>query len=184
MTNGNGTSGASTSEGCKDGGRRDSSRRGRKSGRNDKQRGKGKRSGRDKCSASGNKRQDGLENRQQLKKPAAEKSKWQPPELPQTPIPRPLCPLCGKPIEDLASAINDKASGQAAHFDCVRAKISKAEVLKEDETISYIGGGRFGVLDTNPNNKRYLKIKKVIEWEAPGSRDGWRDDIADHFSLT
>jgi len=122
--------------------------------------------------------------REQAKKPAVNRPKWKAPELSTTPIPQPLCPICGKPVEDLASAINDKASGAAAHFDCIKNKISANEILGEGETLSYIGGGRFGIISVDSKNKRVFEIKKIIEWESADNRADWRNDIADHFSLT
>jgi hypothetical protein len=113
-----------------------------------------------------------------------DRPKWTPPALSKEPIPAPLCPLCGKPIEELASAINDKISGEAAHFDCVRGKIAALESLGKNDELSYIGGGRFGVISFDSQDKRYFKIKKIIEYEAKDLRAKWRGNIADHFSLT
>jgi hypothetical protein len=116
--------------------------------------------------------------------PGRPRLKWTPPELLTNPIPKPECPLCGKPIENLAMAINDKRSGAAAHFDCVRGRVAVAEQLGKNETLSYIGGGRFGIIDFEGSEKRYFKIKKIIEWEGTGTRADWRVNIADHFSMT
>jgi hypothetical protein len=110
--------------------------------------------------------------------------KWKPPELLTDPIPKPECPVCGKPIEDLASAINDKPSGEAAHFDCVRGKIASGEAIEKGESLTYIGGGRFGIVDFEGPDKRYFKIKKIIECEGAELRADWRVNIADHFSIT
>jgi hypothetical protein len=113
-----------------------------------------------------------------------DRPKWTAPVLPKEPIPKPLCPICGKPIEELASAINDRLSGEAAHFDCVRRKIAATELLGKDEDIGYIGGGRFGVITFDSPDKRYFKIRKIIEYEARDLRALWRGNIADHFSTT
>jgi hypothetical protein len=110
--------------------------------------------------------------------------KWVPPTLLTSAIPKPECPVCGKPIDDLASAINDKISGRAAHFDCIRGKIAAGEPLGKGEVLSYIGGGRFGVVNFDGQEKRYFKIKKVIEWEVGETRADWREDIAGHYSIT
>jgi hypothetical protein len=113
-----------------------------------------------------------------------DRPKWTPPELSKEPIPTPLCPLCNKPIEELAQAVTDKISGEAAHFDCVRKKIAAFEVLVPGDDIAYIGGGRFGIVNLDGQDKRYFKIKKIIEYEGRELRAGWRDNIAGHFSLT
>ena len=118
------------------------------------------------------------------KKPLHERPKWMPPQLLTSPIPAPLCPICKKPIKELASALIDKVSGEAAHFDCVRDSIVQNEVLDAGDVITYIGGGRFGVVYFEHAQPKIFKIKKVIEWEMPENRPLWREDIADHFSLT
>jgi hypothetical protein len=124
------------------------------------------------------------QNQKRLQRPGRDRPKWVPPELLKAPIPTPLCPVCNKPIEDLASAITDKLSGEAAHFDCVRKKIIAAEDLGREDEVSYIGGGRFGVISFDSQEKRYFKIKKIIEYEGKELRAEWRGTIADHFSLT
>jgi hypothetical protein len=110
------------------------------------------------------------------------KSNWRPPVLPKEPIPVPTCSICGNPIKDLSSSIADRISGEIAHFDCVKAKIESNEVLGQDETVSYIGGGRFGVLGKSENS--YFTIKKIIEWESTETRAEWRNKLADRFSTT
>ncbi|MDR2467751.1 MAG: hypothetical protein LBD22_02180 [Spirochaetaceae bacterium] len=122
---------------------------------------------------------NGKAKKQQIVRP-----RWSPPPLLTTPIPVPLCPLCNKPIKDLASAITDSSSGLAAHFDCVRGRIADSEQLNEGDNIAYIGGGRFGVIHHENNDYRHFTIKKIIEFEHLESRQVWRDDIANHFSLT
>ena len=59
---------------------------------------------------------------------------------------RVVCPVCGKDIEDMASAVVDKASGKPAHFDCILDQLQKTETLGENEKIAYIGQGRFALL--------------------------------------
>jgi hypothetical protein len=87
-------------------------------------------------------------------------------------------------IEDVSAAITDKVSGEVAHFDCVRDKITENEALVKGQVLTYIGGGRFGIIDFKPEDKRCFKIKKIIEWEKNDTRAAWRSHIADHFSMT
>jgi hypothetical protein len=110
--------------------------------------------------------------------------KWTPPRFSTEPLPPLACPLCGKPIKEAASAVNDRTSGAAAHFECVRERVSQTEQLGPGEVIAYIGGGRFGVVEFAGPSSRLFKIKKIIEWEAQEKRAEWRANIADHFSLT
>jgi hypothetical protein len=114
-----------------------------------------------------------------------ERPKWTPVKPPSDPLPSPNCPICGKPIKDIAAAVNDKNSGEPAHFDCVMAKIAEFEPLEKGDTLSYIGGGRFGVVHFNgPQETRNFQIKKILEWEDKDNRAEWRRHIADYYSVT
>jgi hypothetical protein len=114
-----------------------------------------------------------------------ERPKWTPVKLPQVPLDVPDCPICGKPIKDISSALTDKVSGNPAHFDCVLGKIADNEIRGKGDVISYLGGGRFGVVHyADPRDVRGFKIKKIIEWEDKENRADWRKTVADHFSVT
>jgi len=139
----------------------------------------------------------GGENTRGGKVPFVERPKWVPPVLNTEPLPVPTCPWCGKPIRDLSSAIADKDTGVPLHFDCVAAKIAESENLEKGDMITYIGGGRFGVVcfanrDSQdrasdrsfPQEFRDFKIKKIIEWENKDKRAEWRSTISDHYSAT
>jgi len=116
---------------------------------------------------------------------AVERPRWIPPKLSTEPIPTPGCPYCGKPIKDLSLAISDKNTGEAVHFDCIIARLSKGENLEPGDTISYLGGGRFGVvrLGLSPHSQGFT-IKKIFEWEDKENRAEWRQAVSDHFSVT
>jgi hypothetical protein len=114
-----------------------------------------------------------------------DRPKWTAPKIPAEPIPVPECPYCGKPIRDLASALTDKASGQAVHFDCVIARLAENETLERGDAVTYIGGGRFGVVHfSNPQDPRNFTIKKIFEWEDKENRADWRRSLADRYSIT
>jgi hypothetical protein len=100
------------------------------------------------------------------------------------PIPVPTCPLCGKPIKDISTAITDKLSGVPIHFDCAVARIAERENLGAGDTVTYIGGGRFGVVHfPNPQDTKNFKIKKIFELEDRDDRADWRKNISDHYSI-
>jgi hypothetical protein len=114
-----------------------------------------------------------------------ERPQWTPVKPPADPLPSPVCPICGKPIKDISSAVTEKNSGEPAHFDCIIAKIAGQETLEQGDRIAYIGGGRFGVVHFNtPQDGRNFKIKRIFEWEDKENRAEWRGNIADHFSVT
>jgi len=117
-----------------------------------------------------------------------ERPRWTAPKLNSDPLPVPNCILCGQPITDLHTAMTDSKTGGTVHFDCVMAEMSKREVLEEGDVLSYIGGGRFGVVRfTNSGDrgkKKAFTIKKILEWEKKDERADWRSVIADHYSIT
>jgi hypothetical protein len=97
----------------------------------------------------------------------------------------PDCPYCGKPITDISSAVSDKNSGEPVHFDCVIARIAESEALEQGDTITYIGGGRFGVVHfNNPQKPQDFEIKKIFEWEDKENRSEWRRSVSDYYSVT
>jgi hypothetical protein len=100
-------------------------------------------------------------------------------------LPKPVCPRCGSPIEDLPSALNDKESGVPIHFDCVLARLTESESLGEGEKIVYLGGGRFGVvLFENPADLKRFRVKRTFQWEEKDKRADWRRQVTDLFSST
>jgi hypothetical protein len=114
-----------------------------------------------------------------------ERPKWTAPKLSLDPLPTPECPYCGKIIKDISSAIADKESGLPVHFDCIIARLTEGEILEKGDVLSYIGGGRFGVVHFNSRHEvQPFRIKKIFEWENNENRAEWRKNISDHFSIT
>ena len=56
-----------------------------------------------------------------------------------------VCAKCGKPIEDMTSAISD-AEGKPMHFDCVLENLKSKEKMLPGQQMTYIGNGRFAVV--------------------------------------
>ncbi len=111
------------------------------------------------------------------KQPSARKSELQ---VKKIEYPEFICPRCGNPIEDLSAAIADKESGQPIHFNCVIEFLQKAEELKENEEIIYIGNGNFAVVYfENPKFRKKFKIMRLIEWEDKNKTYPWKSEIAD-----
>ncbi|MBR6216112.1 MAG: hypothetical protein IKQ84_06840 [Spirochaetaceae bacterium] len=79
----------------------------------------------------------------------------------------------------------DRDTLQPVHFDCVLKKLNDDETLNENEKITYIGQGRFGVVYfENPHDLRHFKIERIIEWEDREKKADWRSEIASKFSQT
>ena len=78
------------------------------------------------------------------------------------------CPLCGKVIENIASALTHPEGG-FCHFDCVLEKITKDERISEGQKVSYIGRGTFAVVEANTEDG--LSFARKIIWETPEAFD-------------
>lgn len=95
----------------------------------------------------------------------------------------PECPMCGKPITELSTALADKETGAPVHFDCVLEQLQKTEKLSNGQKIVYIGQGRFGVVVfPQPNDTRNFTIQRIIEWEPRDKKIEWRTEIAGLYS--
>lgn len=93
-----------------------------------------------------------------------------------------VCAKCGKPIEDMTSAISD-AEGKPMHFDCVLENLKSKEKLLPGQQMTYIGNGRFAVVTfENPRDLRKFKIEKVIEYEDKSKPISWRNEMAELYS--
>ncbi|MDR0375450.1 MAG: hypothetical protein LBH85_06965 [Treponema sp.] len=114
-----------------------------------------------------------------------ERPRWIPPVLSTEPLPMPDCPCCGKPIRDIAIAVDDRTTGAPAHLDCIIKRLAETERVEKGDVIAYIGGGRFGVIHFNgTRDKAAFKILKIFEWEQKDNRAEWRKKVSDHYSLT
>ena len=121
------------------------------------------------------------ENNRSEKTPHTERPKWTPLRINTNPLPVPDCPYCGKPIRDISQAIADKDTGTPVHFDCIVSRIAGGEILEKDDTVTYIGGGRFGIVSFSGRND--FRIKKIIEWENKDKRAEWRSEVCEHYSV-
>jgi len=114
-----------------------------------------------------------------------ERPRWTAPVLPANPITTPDCPWCGKQIKDITTAISDKDTGLPVHFDCVLLRIAEMENLELNDSVCYIGGGRFGIIHyNNLPDTRDFSIKKILEWENKDGNSEWRRPISEYFSIT
>ena len=94
-----------------------------------------------------------------------------------------ICPKCGKPIEDLVSALADKNTGAPIHFDCVLADLKERESLGENQQVTYIGQGRFAIVHfPNMQDTKKFSIVRIIEWEEKDKKFDWRQEIAGLYS--
>ncbi len=90
----------------------------------------------------------------------------------------PDCPLCGKPVRYLMTAIAQGSSGEPAHFDCVLKTISDAEELQPREKVCYLGNGSFGVIKFKQSGQTKFTIRKRIQYEEKDKVFPWRKRIS------
>jgi len=125
------------------------------------------------------------ENKFERNRNAQERPHWTAPEVSNAPSVIYECPWCGKPINDISSALSDKNTGKPVHFECVLSRITEMENLETHDSVCYIGGGRFGIVHyNNPPDIKNFTIKKVLEWENKDSHFDWRQSISEQFPLS
>jgi len=97
---------------------------------------------------------------------------------PAVPIVLPDCPVCGKPVRELASALTHRGSRQPAHFDCVVRELRESNEVAPQEKICYLGGGSFGILEFRPSSgsPRFV-IKKRIQYEEKETPQEWKKPL-------
>ena len=94
------------------------------------------------------------------------------------PIVLPDCPVCGKQVRELASALTHRVSRQPAHFDCVVRELRESNEVAPQEKICYLGGGTFGILEFQPSSgsPRFV-IKKRIPYEEKETPQEWKKPL-------
>lgn len=93
------------------------------------------------------------------------------------------CEKCGQVIYDIASAFSGKAEGSYVHFDCALDELRKQEKLEDGDKLTYIGQGRFGIVNfPNVHDTKHFTIKKIIDVEDKESKLEWRTQMADLYS--
>ena len=95
----------------------------------------------------------------------------------------PQCPLCSKPVLDLASAIGaDRDTGLPAHFDCVYDRVKAAENLGPNEKVVYLGAGSFAVVEFKDAKEGAFVVKRRIQWEKENEKKDWRRAVNTRFT--
>jgi hypothetical protein len=107
---------------------------------------------------------------------------FEPKPAPQPTRPAPDCPICGKPITDLFSAVSYKENNEPAHFECILKWLSDAEKIAEDEKLVYLGGGTFGVVAANFVQGQKLTVKRMIQYENKEKKPDWRKELSSRYA--
>lgn len=106
------------------------------------------------------------------------------PQIPPLPRPEPVnCPICGKPIYDVSTALaSDRENPVPAHFDCVLERVTAAESLGPGERVVYLGSGAFGVVEFKDKSETSFVVKRRIQWEKEGDKQDWRKLLSARIS--
>lgn len=88
--------------------------------------------------------------------------------------PKVVCEICNETIAQISTALTTPNGGYA-HFDCVLAQIKAAETLLENQVVSYIGSGNFGVCEKDENGSYH--IVKTINYENPEKTRALKDYV-------
>jgi len=100
------------------------------------------------------------------------------PARPQPVLPTPDCPICGKPVRELASALTHRASRQPAHFDCIVRELRDSTEIAPQEKLCYLGAGTFGILEFRPpGGPSKFVIKKRIQYEEKEFPQEWKKPL-------
>ena len=92
----------------------------------------------------------------------------------------PDCPVCGKQVRELASALTHRVARQPAHFDCVMRELRDSNEVSPQEKICYLGGGTFGILEFHPpGGPTRFVIRKRIQYEEKETPQDWKKILAD-----
>ena len=90
----------------------------------------------------------------------------------------PQCPICGKSIRDLYSAVNYAKTNTPAHFDCIVKELKETNDLRPDEKICYLGDGSFGIVQfRGPDSPIRFFIRKRIQYESKEEKPEWRQNL-------
>jgi len=101
------------------------------------------------------------------------------PPWPVLPVVLPDCPICGKQVRELASALTHRVARQPAHFDCVMRELRDSNEVAPQEKICYLGAGTFGILEFRPpGGPTRFVIRKRIQYEEKETPQDWKKILA------
>jgi len=92
------------------------------------------------------------------------------------------CPICGKSVKSMLTAIAVNEDMDPAHFDCVIKQLTEQEKVGNGEKVTYIGNGTFAVVKMKPGSRgsSFTVIKK-IQYENKDSKADWRKKISNRI---
>ena len=90
------------------------------------------------------------------------------------------CPICGKGVRDLLTAIAWGEERKPSHFDCVLKSISEQEEMLPREKIVYLGAGSFGIVKfrSGSGSASRFVVRKRIQMEEKEEPLEWRKKVS------
>lgn len=82
--------------------------------------------------------------------------------------PEEICALCGEKIENIALAIVN-SDGAFVHFDCVINELKEKYHVRENQTVSYLGSGAFGLCEKDGEGK-WIIVERVSYEKAEDTK--------------
>ncbi len=98
-------------------------------------------------------------------------------------VPEIHCPYCDQLIDNINTAISLPNVENPVHFDCVLKKIESEEELGQDEYVSYLGKGAFGIIRPTKDSPGFF-IRKRIQVEDEEEVALWRTKISKRMDLS
>jgi hypothetical protein len=90
----------------------------------------------------------------------------------------PDCPICARPVRELASALTHRLSGKPAHFDCIVKELRDANEISPEERLCYLGAGSFGILEFRSQGEgAKFVIRKRIPYEEKEHPQEWKKPL-------
>jgi hypothetical protein len=118
------------------------------------------------------------ENQNRRRRRHFPRGREKPREEPKIQRETPPCPVCGKPIRDILSALLHEESGEPAHFDCILRDLVSREALVQGERLSYLGSGIFGIVrQGRAGDPSSIVIRKKIQYEDKEKAAAWRRSL-------
>jgi uncharacterized protein (DUF111 family) len=90
------------------------------------------------------------------------------------------CPICGKGVRDLLTAVAWGQERKPSHFDCVLKAIAEQEDVQAKEKVVYLGAGSFGIVQFRSgtgSSQRFI-VRKRVQLEEKEEKLDWRKKVS------
>ncbi|ORC31874.1 hypothetical protein B4O97_16560 [Marispirochaeta aestuarii] len=90
------------------------------------------------------------------------------------------CPICGKGVRDLLTAVAWGDERKPSHFDCVLKAIADQEDVQGKEKVVYLGAGSFGIVKfrSGTGSSPRFTVRKRVQLEEKEEKLDWRKKVS------